>query len=380
MTERDSLQIRVCHTPEEILRVMEESPCYPQILAAGLGSFPMSGKMLFLLKKANPLPQEYHYIERRSSFAFFTVYENRMNLLTFGKASWYMKIRTIAYPCSLSCGGYLTNDLPMMLSYIKSLKGGTLVLNVPTGDKIKGMCCGETLPTCRLTLRPEHTSPEAYLDSLRSTYRRRIRLALKHCEDVEVREYDPKGNVRFAAEGKAEGEVAGNGAERTLPGTKDAEDTVPEKCPDLYDMYCKTYERSEYKLEKLERSFFERIEAVRLVFYREGKPKGFVLLKQASAELVFLFCGMDYPEQGANADLYYLMLYHIVVYGISHRCRTIDFGQTSENTKLKFGAVPEKRFFYAHHSNPVLNLVALAGKTVLEYHYRFPDYHVFKET
>ena len=335
--------------PAEIFRVMEASPCYPGLKAAGLGSFPMTEEMLFLLKKANPLPQEYHFIEEGKRFAFFTVYENRMDLLTFGKASWYMRIKTIAYPCSLSCGGYLTNDLPMMLRYIKSLKGGKLILNTTSCEKVRGMGCGETLPTCRLTIRPEHVSAEAYLDSLRSTYRRRMKLALKWCGDVAVSEY-------------------GNSS-----GTGDA------ALPDVYPLYCQTYEKSEYKLERLEQSFFEETDGVRLVFFRKEKPVGFVLLKRREEELIFLFCGMDYTGENHNADLYYTMLYHIVKYGIEHRCKTIDFGQTSENTKLKFGAELERRYFYAHHSNPLLNLIAIVGKPVLEYHYRFPDYRVFKD-
>ncbi len=399
-----ALKTYVESQPSEIFRVMEKSRCYPDLKAAGLGRFPMTEEMLLLLKKANPLPQEYHYIEDGERFAFFTVYENRMNLLTFGKASWYMRIKTIAYPCSLSCGGYLTNDLPMMLRYIKSLKGGKLILNVPTAISIKGMTCGETLPTCRLTLHAEHTSAEAYLNSLRSMYRRRMKLALKRCKDVSVREYA----TRFCEEK----ETAAIGSPECRPGEEHSQDKEikterKNNAPaEVYSLYCQTYEKSDYKLEKLESSFFEKTDAVKLVFFRNDKAVGFVMLKQKGDELIFLFCGMDYPAEKSNrsrvkkrseekrkeseperktghdennADLYYMMLYHIVKYGIEHHCKTIDFGQTSENTKLKFGAELEQRYFYAHHSNPLLNLVALVGKPVLEYKYRFPDYHVFKE-
>ena len=79
-----------------------------------------------------------------------------------------------------------------------------------------------------------------------------------------------------------------------------------------------------------------------------------------------------------NADLYFCMLLHIVEYAIERGCKTIDFGQTSELTKMKFGAHLEKRYFYAHHSNPLINLLAMAGRRMLEYTYAFPDFRVFR--
>ena len=90
-----------------------------------------------------------------------------------------------------------------------------------------------------------------------------------------------------------------------------------------------------------------------------------------------MLCGMDYKEE--TADLYYYMLYNIVDYAIKNNCTKIDFGQTSEETKMKFGATLEKRFFYAHHSNKVLNYLIKKAKGLLEYQYQFPNYHVFKE-
>jgi len=88
---------------------------------------------------------------------------------------------------------------------------------------------------------------------------------------------------------------------------------------------------------------------------------------------------MDYKKDTVNADLYFYMLLLIVEYAIKRNLKSIDFGQTSEKTKLKFGAVLNKKYFYAHHSNPFLNLFAMVGKHMLEYKYEFPEFHVFKE-
>ncbi|MBR5421182.1 MAG: hypothetical protein IK115_08565 [Lachnospiraceae bacterium] len=342
--EKKDLQFHQSEDVFSILKLMRGSRLWPGICKAGMGRFPFEEDMFRSVREGNPLPQKYYYLEQGERFAFFSSYENRMDLLTFGRAQWFMKLRSIAFPCSLSSGGYLTNDTEWMLEKICALPGCSLVLNLPKAYRIRGMACGETLPTCILTLRPEHRDLGGYLASLRSPYRRRIALALRHCEGVDVQ--DCKDNSI-----------------------------------DVYPLYRQTFERSEYKLECLERSFFESVEGERLVFLREGRAVGFVLLRRNGEELVFLLCGMDYAEEERGcktADLYYFMLLKIVEYAITHQLKRIDLGQTSEQTKLKFGAVLEKRYFCAHHANPLLNLVAVLGKSILEYRYSFPEYRVFK--
>ncbi|MCR4691120.1 MAG: GNAT family N-acetyltransferase [Lachnospiraceae bacterium] len=304
--------------------------------------FPFQLSMLTLLNVANPLRQRYYFIEDDVNYAFFTVYENRMNLFTYGKAEWFMNIQTVAFPCSLSCSGFLTNNVKWMLSYIKTIKGCKLVLNLDEKTDIKGMSFGETLPTCELVIPEGINDIETYISALRSPYRRRIRIAIKNCSDIEVKRI--KGD-----------------------------DT------DVHPLYLQTYEKSEYKLECLNKEFFDQADGEKIVFFREGQPAGFVLLKENGKELVFMLCGMDYEPGGDNADLYFYMLLKIVEYAFEKNLRIIDFGQTSEKTKLKFGAQLKKKYFYAHHSNPFLNLFAMAGKHMLEYKYDFPQFHVFKE-
>ncbi len=330
--------------PAEILDIIEKSRYYPQMKQKAEESelpFPFHREMLKLLKQSNPLQQKYYYLEDETHYAFFCSYMNRMDLFTFGKAQLFIKLQTIAFPCSLSCGGYITNDIAWMLEYIKTIKGCKLVLNIDKAVNVKGMAFGETLPTCRLALRDEHVSLQAYMDSLRSQYRRRMKLAVKRCGDINIK--------------------------------KISDDSIS-----VHPMYLQTFEKSEYKLECLEKEFFDRSEGEKLVFIKDGEPQGFVLLKKNGDELVFMLCGMNYKDEGCNADLYYYMLLNIVGYAIEHKCRYIDFGQTSEKTKLKFGAVLEKRYFYAHHSNPLINLLAMAGRRMLEYTYAFPDFRVFK--
>lgn len=300
--------------------------------------YPFDEESLRLLKEENTFEQEYFYIESGDDYAFFVLYKNRMNLFTFGKRKCFYPLQVIGYPCSLSNCGYVTNNPVFMFDFIKNIKGAKLVLNVEENLQIEGMTVGETLPTCILENRFE--TMQEYMDSLRSRYRRRIRLAEKNCRDIEVRE-------------------------------------LSDSSVDIYPLYLNTYEKSDYKLEKLERGFFEKAEAVKLIFMQGELPRGFVMLKTEGEKLIFMLCGMDYEYP--TTDLYYYMLFHIIQYAIEKKVRFIDLGQTSEETKMKFGAVLEKRFFYAHHTNPLLNGAVKLGKSLLEYHYEFPNYRVFRE-
>ena len=340
---KETIKEYICEDPKEIYAYLKNVRFAGELFKGEDDlPFPFTLRMLTLLKTANPLKQTYYYIEDESNYAFFTVYENRMNLFTYGKAKWYMNIHTVAFPCSLSNSGFLTNNQKWMLEYIKSIKGCKLVLNLDEKSDVKGMAFGETLPTCRLVFNKHYSDINDFVDSLRAPYRRRINLALKNCRDIEV----VKTNDGFI---------------------------------DVHPLYLQTFDKSDYKLECLEKEFFDKTEGEKIICLRENKPIGFVLLKENDGELVFMLCGMDYRKDTVNADLYFYMLLLIVEYAIKRNLKSIDFGQTSEKTKLKFGAVLNKKYFYAHHSNPFLNLFAMVGKHMLEYKYEFPEFHVFKE-
>lgn len=306
--------------------------------------YPFDRKLLQLLKEQNHFKQEYYYLEKGNSFAFFVVYHNRMDIFSFGKLSFYYPVKVIGFPCSLSSVGYVTNDEKLLLDYLKNIKGAKLVLNVATPIERKDYVMGETLPTCILDLAQApkgqaYQTIDHYMDSLRSSYRRRMNQAINACLDVEIR-----GNVRDKR---------------------------------VHELYLNTYNKSGYKLERLEQGFFEEVDADNLVFYRADKPIGFVLLKGVGEQLIFMFCGMDYATD--TTDLYYFMIYNIIKYAIENGYKRIDLGQTSEETKMKFGAALEKKYFYAHHTNPFINFMIKAGKGLLEYHYDFPKFRVFKE-
>ena len=327
--KKRSESITVCRStdPAEILaRIPHKLP------------YPFTCEMLTLCKEENAFEQEYFYITKQEKYAFFILYHSDLNIFTLGHQKLVMKVKTIGFPCSLSNCGYVTNDLAFLLDFVDNIKGAKLILNVTDPIVQKRMVCGETLPTCMLTLQGR--SAEEYLQFFRSTYRRRIRLALARCSDVSVRETNADSEM-------------------------------------IHRLYLNTYEKSAYKLEQLDSGFFERADAVKFVFERQNVPVGFVMLHQTGSSLCFMFCGMDYRQP--TADLYYCMLYKIIDYAFRHGCTTIDLGQTSEQTKMQFGAVLEKRYFYAAHSNPFLRIFARIVKPLLAYHYNFPAYRVLKD-
>lgn len=332
MKKQSDANFRVFHSDsfKEVLNHLEKE---------GKSSFPypFDEKLLTLLKAENKFEQEYFYIENGQDYAFFIVYKMKMDIFTFGKLKCLINMNVIGYPCSLSEQGYITNNEELMLGYIEKMKGAKLILNVRKPSLTRHFTVGETLPTC-MFYNSFHT-PKDYLNSLRSAYRRRIQLAINKCRKIRVQELeDETGNI--------------------------------------HKLYLNTYNKSDYKLEKLESGFFETVDAVKLGFMEEEKIRGFVLLKMVEDKLIFMLCGMDYTQE--TADLYYYMLYTIICYGIERKCKVIDLGQTSEETKMKLGAVLEKRYFYAHHSNKVLNAAVNVGKGLLEYKYQFPEFHVFK--
>ena len=300
--------------------------------------YPFDTGLIKLLKNANKFEQEYYYIENGRDYAFFILYKNKMNIFTFGNLKYDMNLKVIGYPCSLSNPGYITNNVDFMLDFIKTIDGAKLILNVIDIKERNDMTIGQTLPTCIF----EHSfkSIEEYLSSLRSGYRRRINIAVNNCKELKIKE-------------------------------------INDNSIDIYNLYLNTYNKSNYKLEKLEKDFFEKVDAQKLVFIKDDSPVGFVLLKKDGEKLIFMLCGMDYNYK--TTDLYYYMLFTIVEHAIAHNCKIIDFGQTSEETKMKFGALLEERYFYAHHTNPILNGLIRLGKNVLEYKYKFPEYRVFKE-
>jgi hypothetical protein len=228
-----------------------------------------------------------------------------------------------------------------MFDYIYKIKGVKLVLNSFTNHPHPLFALGNTLPTCSIT--NSYQSIDDYLSKMRSPYRHRIKKAINNLRNIKIKEVLP---IEFDQS--------------------------------LYQLYLNVYHKSVFKLEKLPLSYFKEFNAQILGFYNQNEPVGFIQLTTLNNKLTFLFCGLNYKFKDVS-DLYYLMLYKIIEIGIATKAKMIDLGQTTENTKLRFAASLENRYFYVAASNKIINNLVHKYVDVLGYKVSKYDFKVMKD-
>lgn len=303
----------------------------------------MQKENLALLEQVNFCSQKYYQIENEMGTSLFMTYRLPLNILTYSRMRLKFMVTMVGLPLSVSQCGYhiLAEHHAEFFAYLASQPGWKLILNAPDYWEIPGWSRGETLSSCELTNR--WMTFEDYLQSMRSPYRYRIQKAQK--------KWAPIREVELAPE------------------------QFDEK---LYGLYENVYEHSEAKLEKQPMDFFRNFPATILAFYRKDQPLGFVQLVEQETELIFLLGGFDY-ELNLQYDIYWNMLLAIVKRGIDRGFRTIELGQTAEETKLKLGCSFQTKYMYVHHSNGLLNK---SLRWLIPYlSYRKPKFafNVFKE-
>ena len=94
-------------------------------------------------------------------------------------------------------------------------------------------------------------------------------------------------------------------------------------------------------------------------------------------ELIFEFVGVDYKYNN-DYDTYHRILLEIVRYGIENGFKTMDFGQTADESKLKLGCEYTMLYAYLHHSNKLINSLNKKLAKYIEYKPVTLDYNVFK--
>lgn len=274
--------------------------------------------------------------------AIVTTYVAKLNAFTFlkGRFAIRLPIRIIGLPPSLSVPGYHVASPEGVLEitkWVQAQKGHTLILNADdTFDGLFPMV--STLPS--VIMENKYTSYEAYLSELRSHYRYRLQKAKKRFSTVEIVENPPFD-------------------------------------PALYALYEAVYTRSSYPLVKNTCAFFERFPGQITAFYAEEKPIGFCQYHISDEKLTFMFCGLDY-EALKPYDTYLNLLQHLVRRGIEAGVKYIDFGQTTEEVKLKLGGKLKPLNLYYYHHNPIMRCIAKLVLPLLGYREKHPEYHVFK--
>ena len=271
-------------------------------------------------------------------------YKIKLNIFTFSRMKIHLPFTVIAPPASLDCKGYIGSVQDLITDYNRR-RGLFLILNMKEEDANlildKTVAVGKTLPTC--IFRNRFESFDHYLASLRSSYRRRVNIALakgKKLDTVRIR------NADFS--------------------------------PELHELYLEVLRHSQFPLEELPPGFFQESDCDIDVFYHESSPVGFVLYSLRDGLMSFVFGGMNYQYRD-EYDLYYNMLLHMLKIGIENKAKVIDLGQTAENTKCRLGCELEERYMAAFSGNRLMSRLLCWFAPLLAYDQEPIRYNVFRE-
>src|SRR5665647_1300781 len=290
--------------------------------------------LLDLLEKVNPCNQSYEV----NHDCILVTYILKLNLFNFlGGFSFKTNAQIIGLPISISEKGCWGEEIDIE-DHIKKRKGLKILLNGNSGFTN----AGKTLST--FVFENRYICFKDYLDSLRGSYRRRLKKALSKRELIKINKFDRKDFNE-----------------------------------NHYKLYMSIMKRTKNPLETLPIEFFINYEAELYEFISKDTNEiiGFIQLKEMKDCLCFLFGGFR-QEDNELYDLYYNMLLKIVETGIDKKVGVIEFGQTAEESKLKVGCVEVPRYLYVHHSNPVFNWFIQAMLPLFSYKPYQIKHHVFK--
>ncbi len=291
------------------------------------------------LHQVNPCHQRYYLGEE--GFVYVK-YRKKVNALTFFK-NFSMKINLsiIGIPMSVSSPGYAfkaSAKQAMVASFYKS-SFWSIVLNSP--DEL-GLPWGQTLPDYLLTLKGEEF--EDYMTSLRSHYRYRIQKAIKKGHAF---------NIKVICQSE----------------TFDEKD---------YRLYESTFSRAQYPLEKLSIDFFKQYPAKIIRISLHNSAVGFIQYKVHKQTLYFMFCGF-HEKTNHDHDLYINLLITLVKAAYQEGCTKIDFGQTTETTKMKLGAEKVDRKLYVTSRHKMIKHLAKWILPHISYKSEENTFRVFRE-
>ncbi len=197
----------------------------------------------------------------------------------------------------------------------------------------------------------EWSSYEAYLASLRSDYRYKIRKAAR----------------QFARAG-CEVSVAPLAAYDS----------------DLHRLYEAVLDRAAVQLERLTPAFFVELgkalgdRAWLLQFHCAGRVIGWVAMLLDGERAYDLFHGIDYREN-VRCALYFNQLAEVIRCAIERGVRQLSLGQSTETSKARFGARPVPLWIALRHRRRAVTRGMRAGRHILFPTRQVPTRRVFRE-
>lgn len=306
----------------------------------------MQKSFLEYMEKVNYCNQSYHlFYKENKLYSCFMMFERKFNLFIFtNKFDIKVNMKFIYLPLSVTAPSIVFGeDKSEVEAVLNKMKGIKIIINTNEEDNLDNFHKGHYLPICILENKWE--TFDKYMNSLRSSYRRRYNQAIKKGEDLRVEIL--KNNKEFTQE--------------------------------MYLLYEQVYNHATYSLEKLNLDFFKNEFSKIIVFKVKDKVSAMLQLieDRKNNTLIFEFGGYDY-NIAHQYDLYHNMLLTIVKYAIDNKFKYINLGQTAYDAKLKLGAKMNYNYFLLSHSNKVINWLIKKNINFLEYKVKDYSFNVFK--
>ena len=291
-----------CSSMNTISRAVDLPDAWDAVAA---GNFALQRRFLRQLEGCTSTEKRYHLFHDDGGRLDSIICEqsiDRFNLTQYTPIDWRVRARLLHVPLSVARPGLVVGDRTrgQVEDFVRSLPGFTIILNWPGDEGFTDMAAGTMSPQLRLRVR--WTDFDAYLESLRSGYRHRLRKALRKGREL-----------RF----------------RILQDNREFDER-------LYGFYRRINERARVRVETLGIEWFRSSLGRIIVCEHRGVSQGFIQLVENGRELVWTFVGYA-EETNTEYDVYQNLLVALVRHAIENRFETVDMGQTAEEAKLKLG-------------------------------------------
>ncbi len=305
-------------------------------------------KFLLHTEKHNPCSQRYYIcIENGKMISAAIIYSLRLDILTFANIKSPIKMNIVGIPCSVSSQG-IFGEIEGIKALKKHIyeheKGLVLFFNLEDKPISDSFATGKTLPTIVFT--NNYSNRDDYVASLRSNYRRRLKLINKENKDLR---FEKKSCSDFTKE--------------------------------MHNQYLSVYKRSSGKLEKLTHAFFQNLppEFTLTVCLENNITIGWNIALDDQKNYYFFLGGIDYKQNKKN-NTYLRLLSSLINDGIEKKAEFIELGQTAEIPKMRMGGKPKTLYMEAHHSNSFFNKLIKICSPLLEYKPKLENTNALKNT
>jgi hypothetical protein len=316
-----------------------------------INAYFQSKEFLDYSEKYNPCNQRYYelYIDNEWR-AGAVLYTAKVNLLTFTHIPSPITVHFIGLPVSVSSPGLIGNleDQHLLVGEILKLEKGFIVgVNVDSSFQLNDIFIMNYLPS--VMLNHDFSSWDDYMAELRSDYRRRVRKILKLFQNHDIQTHELN---------------------------------CSEMTEEMYQLYLDIHNKTKEKIEKLSYEYFKNLPnnkfRLKVYKYRQEILTWHIYVTDKDT-LIFFFGGLNY-ELNNQFHSYYNNLAEIIREAINRNYKQIDFGQTAEIAKLKFGGqLATKKMFGYHNRFVVRKALRLASK-IIEYKLNVPEFRVFKSS